>query len=98
MMKTQAIRYRVPRALLTSPRLRGEVAPKARVRGALQARALGIAPHPNPCNLNIADSAKIGDAVAGGRPAHLRDTKPVGERGSSPAVPSNPNSRLGRSR
>src|ERR1700759_4174572 len=40
----------------------------------------------------------MGNAVAGGRPAPLRDTKPVGERGSSPAVPSNPNSRLGRSR
>ena len=26
----------------------------------------------------------------------LRDAKPVGERGSSSAVPSNPNSRLGR--
>src|SRR4051812_49691243 len=37
-------------------------------------------------------------AVAGERPMPLRDTKPVGERGSSPAVPSNPNSRLGRSK
>src|SRR4051794_41933217 len=37
-------------------------------------------------------------AVAGERPLPLRDTKPVGERGSSPAVPSNPNSRLGRSK
>src|SRR4051812_47441883 len=36
-------------------------------------------------------------AVAGERPLPLRDTKPVRERGSSPAVPSNPNSRLGRS-
>src|SRR5256885_7976329 len=37
-------------------------------------------------------------AVAGERPLPLRDTKPVRERGSSPAVPSNPNSRLGRSK
>ena len=51
-----------------------------------------------PCNLNIADSAMIGNAVAGGRPCDLRDAKPVGERGSSPAVPLNPNSRLGRLR
>src|SRR5713226_3814347 len=60
-------------------------------------------PHPDcfairPCNLNITGSAKIGGAVAGERPCDLRDAKPVGERGSSPAVPSNPNSRLGRSR
>src|SRR6202011_3667588 len=51
-----------------------------------------------PCNLNVAGSARVGDAVAGGRPCDLRDAKPVGERGSSPAVPSNPNSRLGRLR
>src|SRR5262249_39796613 len=51
-----------------------------------------------PCNLKIADSAKVGSAVAGDRPKPLRDTKPVGERGWSPAVPSNPNSRLGRHR
>lgn len=38
------------------------------------------------------------DAVADERPKHLWDTKPVGERGSSSAVPSNPNSRLGRKR
>src|SRR4051794_31795515 len=37
-------------------------------------------------------------AVAGERPLPLRDTKPVRERESSPAVPSNPNSRLGRSK
>jgi transposase len=36
-------------------------------------------------------------AVADGRPMALRDAKPVGEPGSSSAVPSNPNSRLGRS-
>src|SRR5262245_415597 len=51
-----------------------------------------------PCNLSIASSARIGSAVAGGRPSTSRDTKPVGEQGSSPAVPSNPNSRLGRLR
>src|SRR5687768_16515223 len=37
-------------------------------------------------------------AVAGERPTTLRDAKPVGERGSSSVVPSNPNSRLGRQR
>ena len=37
-------------------------------------------------------------AVAGGRPKRLRDSEPVSEQGSSPAVPSNPNSRLGRQR
>src|SRR5579862_8888815 len=35
-------------------------------------------------------------AVAGERPQRPRATKPVGEQGSSPAVPSNPDSRLGR--
>src|SRR3954454_22737749 len=50
------------------------------------------------CNLTIADSAKIGKAVAGERPVDLRATRPVGEQGSWPAVPSNPNSRLGRLR
>jgi len=84
----------------TSPRLRGEVGSllAIRVRGTLD--RLGLAespPHPDPCNLMSADSARISIAVAGGRPTDLRDTKPVGERGSSPAVPSNPNSRLGRS-
>src|SRR5580692_4127143 len=37
-------------------------------------------------------------AVAGERPMPPRDAKPVGEFGSSPVVPSNPNSRLGRKR
>jgi transposase len=50
------------------------------------------------CNLKTAPSAKVGGAVAGGRPENLRDIEPVNEPGSSPAVPSNPNSRLGRQR
>src|SRR4051812_9452020 len=37
-------------------------------------------------------------AVAGVRPAPLRVSKPVGEQGSMPVVPSNPNSRVGRKR
>src|SRR5579862_927083 len=53
-------------------------------------------PHPIPCNSRITVSVKMTGAVAGDRPNRPRDTKPVGERGSSPAVPSNPNSRLGR--
>jgi transposase len=40
--------------------------------------------------------SKIAGAVTGGRPKPLRDIKPVWERGSSPVVPSSPNSRLGR--
>src|ERR1700722_876804 len=51
-----------------------------------------------PCNLNIADSSRIGIAVACGTPVHLGACRPVEEQGSSHAVPSNPNSRLGRSR
>src|SRR5207253_2128972 len=35
-------------------------------------------------------------AVAGGRPSHPRAMKPVPQPGTPPAVPSNPNSRLGR--
>src|SRR5580704_15080671 len=50
-----------------------------------------------PCNLNPAASGMMDAAVADGRPMALRDAKPVGEPGSSSAVPSNPNSRLGRS-
>src|SRR2546423_6952932 len=38
------------------------------------------------------------NAVAGGRPILLRVAEPVSELGSSPAVPSNPNSRVGRQR
>ena len=38
------------------------------------------------------------EAVADERPKHLRVFKPVGEQVSSSAVPSNPNSRLGRKR
>jgi tripartite-type tricarboxylate transporter receptor subunit TctC len=34
--------------------------------------------------------------VADGRPSHPRALKPVPQRGTSSAVPSNPNSRLGR--
>src|SRR5512134_2299135 len=51
----------------------------------------------SPCNFPVAASVVMCDAVAGERPVALRDTKPVGEHGSSPAVPSNPNSCLGRS-
>ena len=39
-----------------------------------------------------------GIAVADGRPTPLRAFEPVTERGSPSAVPSNPNSRLGRKR
>src|ERR1700758_2131811 len=52
----------------------------------------------SPCNSRIAARVNLAGAVAGGRPTALRDTKPVGEPGRSPAVPSNPNSRLGRRR
>src|SRR5271156_5265312 len=48
------------------------------------------------CNLGITGRAKMARAVAGERPKPLRASKPVWKRGSSPVVPSNPNSRLGR--
>jgi len=51
-----------------------------------------------PCNLRIAARVKVPGAVAGERPKAPRDIKPVDELGSLPAVPSNPNSRLGRMR
>ena len=51
---------------------------------------------PRPCNSRITARVRVAGAVAGVRPHRPRDTKPVGEPGSSPAVPSNPNSRLGR--
>jgi hypothetical protein len=46
----------------------------------------------------LSDSDIVGDAVAGERPKNLWAAEPVRERVSSPAVPSNPNSRLGRLR
>src|SRR5204862_190470 len=44
----------------------------------------------------IAESVSLTDAVADGRPPHPRACKPVPQRGTTSAVPSNPNSRLGR--
>src|SRR5690606_12683094 len=49
-----------------------------------------------PCKSNPAASAIIVGAVADARPQPPVDTKPVGEQGSTSAVPSNPNSRLRR--
>src|SRR5207248_1466607 len=52
----------------------------------------------NPCNLP-SRRPDIGDsAVAGERPKNLWAAEPARECVSSPAVPSNPNSRLGRGR
>ena len=50
----------------------------------------------SPCNLFCAGSDKIADAVAGGRPRSPGAIEARGKPGSPPAVPSNPNSRLGR--
>src|SRR5947207_15018040 len=49
-----------------------------------------------PCKSGIADSATLAGAVADGRPSHPRALKPVTQRGTPSAVPSNPNSREGR--
>jgi hypothetical protein len=49
-------------------------------------------------NLTSFASDILGGAVAGERPQNPWAAEPVRERGSSPAVPSNPNSRLGRRR
>ena len=54
--------------------------------------------HATPCNFLYADSGMDDGAVASKRPTPLRDAKPVSELGSLLAVPSNPNSRLGRSK
>src|SRR5262249_7245110 len=50
----------------------------------------------HPCKSRSAKSARFAGAVAGGRPSHPGALKPVPQHGSPPAVPSNPNSRLGR--
>src|SRR5262249_49347855 len=50
----------------------------------------------HPCKSGIAESVKGTDAVADGRPFHPGASKPVPQRGTPSAVPSNPNSRLGR--
>ena len=51
---------------------------------------------PHPCKAGVTESASVADAVADGRPTHPRALKPVPQRGALSAVPSNPNSRLGR--
>src|SRR5438105_3007786 len=55
-----------------------------------------LAPH--PCKSRIVASARLAGAVADGRPSHPRAAKPVPQRGAPCAGPSNPNSRVGRSR
>ena len=50
----------------------------------------------HPCKSRITVSAKMADAVADWRPSHPRALQPVPQRGSPSVVPSNPNSRLGR--
>src|SRR5437763_11976974 len=50
----------------------------------------------HPCKSGIADSATLAGAVADGRPFHPWALRPVPQRGTPSAVPSNPNSRLGR--
>jgi transposase len=58
---------------------------------------VAIAPRKDaPCKSLDAGRVRVAGAVTGERPKPLRDIKPVWERGSSPVVPSNPNSRLGR--
>jgi transposase len=52
---------------------------------------------PTPCNFRLPDSRSKRDAVAGGCPTTPRSVKTVCEHGTPPAVPSNPNSRRGRS-
>ena len=53
---------------------------------------------PHPCKSRIAGSDRMSGAVAGGRPSHPRTMKSGPQRGTPSVVPSNPNSRLGRSR
>ena len=53
---------------------------------------------PLSCNFDLSESAIVAKAEAGERPPLSRAFKPVGEQGSLPAVSSNPNSRLGRSK
>src|SRR6185295_13420930 len=54
--------------------------------------------NPHPCKSGRGASAILADAVADGRPSHPRAMKPAPQRGTPSAVPSNPNSRLGRLR
>src|SRR5215510_14026161 len=49
-----------------------------------------------PCNFHLPDSPSKRGAVAGGCPTRLRSSKTVRKPGTPPAVPSNPNSRRGR--
>src|SRR5262245_30062478 len=50
----------------------------------------------HPCKSEVAESVSVAEAVADGRPFHPGASKPVPQRGTPSAVPSNPNSRLGR--
>src|SRR5271156_2875865 len=79
-----------PRLASLSLKGRGEM-PSAALAPMSRARH-----RPSPCNLGTAASAKIGGAVADGRPIPPGACKARGEHGSPSAVPSNPNSRLGR--
>src|SRR4051812_29917175 len=70
---------------------KSRIAKSASVAGAV---ADGRPSH--PCKSRIAKSASVAGAVADGRPSHPRALKPVPQHGTPSAVPSNPNSRLGR--
>src|SRR5712671_6165245 len=50
----------------------------------------------HPCKSRSTESVSLTEAVADGRPFHPWAFKPVPQRGTPSAVPSNPNSRLGR--
>src|SRR5262249_22817695 len=49
----------------------------------------------HPCKSGDTESVSVAEAVADGRPFHPWACKPVPQRGTPSAVPSNPNSRLG---
>ncbi|RUX43898.1 hypothetical protein EN742_31200, partial [Mesorhizobium sp. M4A.F.Ca.ET.020.02.1.1] len=86
---------RAPAPKLPISPLEGEMPGRAEGGGLAptlqESSSAGAAPHPpfgHLCNLSRADSAIAAGAVADERPEHLWALKPVGERGSSSAVPS----------
>src|SRR5262249_47983285 len=67
-----------------------------RVHGECTSAAAMSGAERHPCKSRITKPVRLAGAVADGRPCHPWAEKPVPQRGTPSAVPSNPNSRGGR--
>src|SRR5687767_3426783 len=96
-LRRRAIRARnAGESCRRSPR-KGKSARRDHVGSARSGSHARTSPIPrHPCKSRIAGAASVAVAVADGRPCHPGALKPAPQRGTPSAVPSNPNSRLGR--